>query len=86
MFDVTDSASFRNIKQWLQEIDRYACESVSRLLVGNKVDLSTKRVVSNEEMKNFAKSLGIPCMETSAKTGFNVDDAFLLLTQTLYEK
>jgi len=33
------------VKQWLQEIDRYACEGVNKLLVGNKSDLTNKKVV-----------------------------------------
>lgn len=37
--------SFNNVKQWLQEIDRYATENVNKLLVGNKSDLTTKKVV-----------------------------------------
>lgn len=37
--------SYSNIKQWLQEIDRYANENVNKLLVGNKCDLTTKKVV-----------------------------------------
>lgn len=37
--------SFNNVTQWLEEIERYACENVSRLLVGNKSDLVSKKVV-----------------------------------------
>lgn len=37
--------TFSNVKQWLQEIDRYAVEGVNKLLVGNKSDLVTKKAV-----------------------------------------
>lgn len=37
--------SFNNVKQWLQEIDRFATEGVNKLLVGNKSDMSDKKVV-----------------------------------------
>jgi len=40
-----DTDTFTNVKQWLQEIDRYASEGVNKLLVGNKSDLTTKKVV-----------------------------------------
>lgn len=39
------SDTFTNVKQWLQEIDRYASEGVNKLLVGNKSDLTSKKVV-----------------------------------------
>lgn len=45
VYDCTDQESFNNVKQWLEEIERYACENVNKLLVGNKCDLTTKKVV-----------------------------------------
>ena len=38
VYDVTDQDSFDNVKQWLQEIERYASENVKKLLRGSKVD------------------------------------------------
>ena len=33
------------MKQWLEEIERYACENIPKLLVGNKSDLVSRKVV-----------------------------------------
>lgn len=46
-FQLFCQESFNNVKQWLEEIDRYACENVSKLLVGNKCDLVSKKVVDS---------------------------------------
>ena len=46
--------SFNNVKQWLQEIDRYATEGVNKLLVGNKSDLKHLRAVPTDEAKGFS--------------------------------
>lgn len=83
VYDVTDNESFNNVKQWLHEIDRYACENVNKLLVGNKSDLTAKRVVSTEQGKEFADSLGIEFLETSAKTAQNVEQAFLTMASQI---
>lgn len=48
---MTDQESFNNVKQWLNEIDRYASENVNKLLVGNKCDLTANKVVSSETAK-----------------------------------
>ncbi|KAL7964834.1 small GTP-binding protein [Trichoderma sp. SZMC 28014] len=78
VYDVTDMDSFNNVKQWLQEIDRYATEGVNKLLVGNKSDMSDK--------KEFADSLGIPFLETSAKNASNVEQAFLTMARQIKER
>lgn len=83
VYDVTDMESFNNVKQWLHEIDRYAAENVNKLLVGNKADLTSKRVVSTEQGKEFADSLGIEFLETSAKTAQNVEQAFLTMASQI---
>ena len=51
VYDVTDQESFNNVKQWLNEIDRYASDNVNKLLVGNKCDLTANKVVSYETAK-----------------------------------
>jgi len=79
VYDVTDQESFNNVKQWLNEIDRYACENVNKLLVGNKCDLVSKRAVEYETAKDFADKLEIPFLETSAKNATNVEKAFLTM-------
>ena len=102
--------SFNNVKQWLQEIDRYATEGVNKLLVGNKSDMSDKKVVDYTVAKvrhcvyqiwcsskyiesltetliqEFADSLGIPFLETSAKNASNVEQAFLTMARQIKER
>jgi len=79
VYDVTDMESFNNVKQWLNEIDRYAVENVCKLLVGNKCDLVSKRQVDYDTAKDFADKLEIPFLETSAKAATNVEKAFLTM-------
>ncbi|VDO43976.1 unnamed protein product [Haemonchus placei] len=83
VYDITDQESFNNVKQWLQEIDRYACENVNKLLVGNKCDLTAKRAVETQAAKEYADQLGIPFLETSAKSSTNVEQAFLTMASEI---
>ncbi|KAL0477215.1 Ras-related protein Rab [Acrasis kona] len=79
VYDVTDQESFANVKQWLSEIDRYATDNVNKLLVGNKSDLTSKKVVDRSSAEEFANSLQIPFIETSAKNATNVEQAFMTM-------
>ncbi|KAL1266588.1 hypothetical protein QQF64_002263 [Cirrhinus molitorella] len=86
VYDVTDQESYNNVKQWLKEIDRYASENVNKLLVGNKCDLTTKKVVDYTTAKEFADSLGIPFLETSAKNATNVEQAFMTMAEEIKKR
>ncbi|KAJ2388820.1 ras GTPase, partial [Coemansia sp. RSA 2559] len=86
VYDVTDGETFSNVKQWLQEIDRYASEGVNKLLVGNKSDLEDKRKVDVTEAKDFADSLNISFLETSAKDSTNVEKAFMTMAGQIKER
>ena len=61
MFDVTNEESFDNVRTWLQEIDCYASENVNKLLVGNKCDLTTKKVVDMHYRKEICRRMPQPC-------------------------
>ncbi|POY72746.1 putative Small monomeric GTPase [Rhodotorula taiwanensis] len=86
VYDVTDQDTFSNVKQWLQEIDRYACDGVNKLLVGNKSDLTTKKVVDYAAAKEFADQIGVSLLETSAKNATNVEQAFLTMAKQIKDR
>jgi len=51
MYDVTDAISFSSVKHWLDQIDKHITDKVYRIIVGNKIDLISQRVVTYEEGK-----------------------------------
>jgi len=83
VYDITDIESFNNVKQWLSEIDRYANDSVCKLLVGNKCDLAESRAVETAAAQAYADEIGIPFLETSAKESINVEEAFLAMSAAI---
>ncbi|CAF4980352.1 unnamed protein product, partial [Rotaria socialis] len=80
VFDVTKQESFDNIKMWLEEINTNATTDVNIVLVGNKCDLASERVVDYAKAKELADSLHISYMEASAKDSSNVEQIFQMLT------
>ena len=79
---------------WLATYSRYAGVG-SVILVGNKEDLredpANKDLIPREEAEQFANKISeefnrpIPYLETSAKTGNNVEQAFELLAKTWFK-
>lgn len=77
VYDVTDEASFNNIRNWVRNIEQHASDGVCRLLVGNKSDMADeRRAVPYARAKALADEYGMPFFEASAKDGANVEEAF----------
>mmetsp|Transcript_43316 Transcript_43316/g.60163 ORF Transcript_43316/g.60163 Transcript_43316/m.60163 type:complete len:203 (+) Transcript_43316:176-784(+) len=83
VYDVTVKKTFDNITKWLKEIETFAGQNVQKLLVGNKCDLEDQRVITAEEGQALANELGIPFVETSAKSRSNVTTAFETMARNI---
>ena len=83
---MTRPETFKNIKSWLQEVHENGNSGISLMLVGNKSDMAEERKVSYEDASNFAQENDLLYVETSAKTGSHVKDAFENLAGTIYRK
>ena len=84
VYDVTDHSSFDNIRNWMHNIEQYATDSVHKVLVGNKCDMLDYKVIVSSEGQLLAKRYGIRFFETSAKSGQNVEEAFMTLARKVY--
>ncbi len=81
-YDVTDLNSFKNIRNWMKQIEQNAQNNVCKVLVGNKCD-KQERTVSTEEGAKLAEDFNMKFFETSAKSNLNVNETFTYLTQEI---
>ncbi|GIQ87110.1 Ran GTPase [Kipferlia bialata] len=79
VYDITRKQTFENCERWLNEMADHAPHDIVVLLVGNKTDLRHLRVVSTDEGRRFAERRHINFIETSARDGSHVDEAFRLI-------
>jgi Ras-related protein Rab-18 len=87
VYDVTRRQTFTNLSDvWLKEIERYSTkEDCIKMLVGNKLDLESERVVTKKEGVDFARRHGCLFLEASAKSSTNVKLCFDELVQKILE-
>ena len=82
VYAVNDKESFEKLSMWLREVDLYTRhkKDTPRVIIGNKIDVDD-RVISREEGEAYAANFGVPYLETSAKTGQNVQEIMKLAFQ-----
>ncbi|CAH8572368.1 unnamed protein product [Schistosoma turkestanicum] len=85
VYDVTRRDTFNHLASWLQDARQHASPNMVITLVGNKCDLGARREVGQEEAEAFARENNLLFLETSAKTGANVEQAFASTARAIYE-
>ena len=86
-FDVTDSKSFENMQNWVDSLNQHTSSGIPRILIGNKIDMTEERVVTQQSAEQLASQYGISYFETSAKLNQGVDQAMeSIFQQTINHK
>ena len=85
VFDITNDNSFNNAKKWVNSIKEECGKTMQMILIGNKSDLEEKRIVSQEEASQYAEKEKIEYIETSSKTGENIQRAINSICQKILD-
>ncbi|MBY9000740.1 MAG: GTP-binding protein [Candidatus Heimdallarchaeota archaeon] len=95
VFDITRKETFHNLTNWIEELYQFSGRGVVPVIIlSNKMDLEN-HAITVEEANEFIKELNKKTkdhkiknffLETSAKTGLNIDEAFRILGEYIIEK
>ncbi|MFW9993788.1 MAG: Rab family GTPase [Candidatus Odinarchaeota archaeon] len=97
LFDITRRSSFENLNSWVDEIWKHNGSGVIPIVVlGNKYDLRDDfaKCIEESEAREFCSELSeqtkekgfeIKFLNTSAKTGLNVEESFQTLGKVFFD-
>ena len=87
VYDITRLNTFDRLTEWLSDAYNHCSPDCVFMLVGNKRDHSDARKVDRNRGVLFSKmNNNIIFMETSAKTAYNVEEAFGALTMEIHDR
>ncbi len=84
VYDITDKESFNKIEKLVDDLKNGCDKNIYIILLGNKIDLEDRRVITKEEGENLAQKLNLGFGEVSAKTGDGIEEAFQKLINEVY--
>ena len=81
LYDITNKDTLEDLHEWIKIIEGVQNPPRTKILLEHKVDLEDQRVVSRKDAEEIFKKYNFQgeIISTSAKTGENIEDAFLLL-------
>lgn len=86
-FDLTRMHTYSNTKEWHKELVKNGLASVPIVYFGNKMDLKEERKISQAHIDHMKDQLAISdYVETSARTGENVEKLFETIARQIYER
>jgi len=86
VYDVTDEQSFQNIRNWIRNIEQHAADNVDKILIGNKCDMTSEKVVETARGQALADEYNIKFFETSAKANINVVESFTAIAMDIKKR
>ncbi|XP_037783756.1 ras-related protein Rab-39A-like [Penaeus monodon] len=87
VFDVCNKKSLEHVPMWIMEAKRHIePHKAVFILVGTKIDMEDEREVRTEDALSLANFYNIKYVETSSMRGINVEEAFRIITQEVYDK
>jgi len=81
VYDVTDKQSFINVANWFKDVSRHLQRDWVGIILANKIDLRYSRVIGKQAGEVIARKTGLSYLETSAKSGENIDDLFEMIAK-----
>ena len=81
VFDLTNRKTYENINKWIKGAAEF--DKNNFVICGNKNDLHRGRVVSEKDLKSLSSKHKCPIFETSAKSGYNINEAFEEVTRLI---
>ena len=86
VYDISSRDTYNALANWLTDARTLASPDIVIVLVGNKKDLEADREVTFLEASRFAQENELMFLETSARTGENVEETFLKCARTILSK